>query len=379
MLKMYIDDEEVVSNNEFTIKEEILSPSSTILNNVYPKGWEENHDYISNFYYPKDYSKLNIQKFTREQEAEGGTTIQVDESATLTDVDTTKESRVLRLLGQTEQDGTPTPSSPIDVNVVSGNNTISVCGVNVLPNSIENQTINGITVTRGVDGTLTLNGTSTAITYLDFSTNFNTTIYAGYKFYGFPSNAQGLGVRISTSNRSSLQDIGANGVVLNDNGANKYIALRIGSGITLNNYVFQPMLIPASIIYTTYEPYQGTTYPINLGSLELCKIGDYQDYIFHNVSTSPYYDDTLTEGSWYKYAMVGKTTDTSGSTSITISDMVSGGSIYSYYGGTVSGTTITYDSAISGTNAIYYQLSTPTYTEITDDTLVSQLDALESS
>lgn len=58
MIKMIIGGEEVVSNKEFTINEEMLSASSTILNNCYPKSWEDNKDYTSNFYYPKDYSKF---------------------------------------------------------------------------------------------------------------------------------------------------------------------------------------------------------------------------------------------------------------------------------------------------------------------------------
>ena len=60
MIKMYIDNEEVVSNKEFTISEEMLSTSSTILNNCYPASWETDHDYVSRFYYPKDYSKCKI-------------------------------------------------------------------------------------------------------------------------------------------------------------------------------------------------------------------------------------------------------------------------------------------------------------------------------
>ena len=60
MIKMYIAGEEVVCNKEFTIKEEMLSTSSTILNNCYPKSWEQDHDYTSRFYYPKDYSQCLI-------------------------------------------------------------------------------------------------------------------------------------------------------------------------------------------------------------------------------------------------------------------------------------------------------------------------------
>lgn len=62
MIQMFINNEEVVSNKEFVITEEMLATSSTILNNCYPKSWEENQNYTNNFYYPKDYSKCKILK-----------------------------------------------------------------------------------------------------------------------------------------------------------------------------------------------------------------------------------------------------------------------------------------------------------------------------
>ena len=61
-IKMFIAGEEVVSSNEFEIDEEMLSASSTILNNCYPKSWELTKDYVSNFYYPKDYSRFLLGK-----------------------------------------------------------------------------------------------------------------------------------------------------------------------------------------------------------------------------------------------------------------------------------------------------------------------------
>lgn len=60
MIQAYIGTEEVVSNKEFTIHEELLNTSSTILNNCYPKSWETTKDYVSNFYFPKDYSSCKI-------------------------------------------------------------------------------------------------------------------------------------------------------------------------------------------------------------------------------------------------------------------------------------------------------------------------------
>lgn len=62
MLKIMIGSEEVVSDKNITIKEEMLSASSTILNNCYPKSWELDKDYSSRFYYPEDYSKCTIER-----------------------------------------------------------------------------------------------------------------------------------------------------------------------------------------------------------------------------------------------------------------------------------------------------------------------------
>ena len=60
MVQVFIGDTEVVSNKTFTIKEEMLATSSTILNNCYPKSWETDHDYVSRFFMPKDYSNCTI-------------------------------------------------------------------------------------------------------------------------------------------------------------------------------------------------------------------------------------------------------------------------------------------------------------------------------
>jgi hypothetical protein len=59
---MFIGNEEVVCDKEFTITEEMLSTSSTILNNCYPKSWEQDHDYVGRFYYPEDFSKFRLYK-----------------------------------------------------------------------------------------------------------------------------------------------------------------------------------------------------------------------------------------------------------------------------------------------------------------------------
>lgn len=59
-MKVLIKNEEVICNKDFTIEQEMLGTPSVILNNVYPKTWETTKDYVSNFYYPEDYSKCLI-------------------------------------------------------------------------------------------------------------------------------------------------------------------------------------------------------------------------------------------------------------------------------------------------------------------------------
>ena len=59
-MRVLINNEEVVCGKDFTITQEMLSTPSVILNNVYPLSWENDYDYTTRFYYPKDYSKCLI-------------------------------------------------------------------------------------------------------------------------------------------------------------------------------------------------------------------------------------------------------------------------------------------------------------------------------
>lgn len=67
-LKILINNEEVVCNSNIQINEEMLSTSSTILKNCYPKSWENDKDYTSRYYFPKDYSKCKIYDVNGEDE-----------------------------------------------------------------------------------------------------------------------------------------------------------------------------------------------------------------------------------------------------------------------------------------------------------------------
>ena len=280
MLKMTIDNEEVLSDNDISIKEEILSPSSTILNNVYPKSWELDKDYTSRFYYPKDYSKLNIQNFNIEPE-EAGKTIQINGSATLTDVDTSKESRVLRILGQTSQTGTPTPSSPIPINVVSGDNTIDICGKNFFDltqtpdetNNVNFSVANGI-LTQTNLGTYARTGWFVG----NLTPNVSYTLNINY------SNPSGSSLQIRTYKEDKTTSLGQTSAVTNTSGffqltitpTEKKCYVRIYSnstGTSNNNIVeFSNIQLEKGSTATTYEPYIGNSYPLYLGVENLLDI-----------------------------------------------------------------------------------------------------------
>lgn len=164
---------------------------------------------------------------------------------------------------------------------------------------------------------------------------------------------------------------------------------------------------------TAYEAYQSQSYTVNLGSTELCKLGDYQDYIYKG-----------TDG-WYVHKAIGKITYTgdssenwqylgtsSGPFRISIPnsnyhiDNNTLPLLYTNYYTPIKWTEITSTpyavTAFSNTvlpfrntditslndwktwlsshnTTVYYPFATPTDTKITDNTLVSQLDALGSA
>ena len=189
----------------------------------------------------------------------------------------------------------------------------------------------------------------------------------------------------------------------------------VASGITLTNYVIQPSITLGSVL-KGFTPY-GTT------PMELCKIGDYQDYFLH--------DKTLDK--WYWHREVGKVVldgsqalskrNTSANNTYTYSmntpfDYKIKGNVRAFSNyftslGIVNGVTEMYSAsryldvlgialyynAVSPTASsvyinsnvelpnwlptnntdIYYPLATPTDTEITYQPLIEQLNNLEKA
>lgn len=197
--------------------------------------------------------------------------------------------------------------------------------------------------------------------------------------------------------------------------------------IAYKNTTWENVQLEKNPAATTYEPYQEQSYEVNLGSIELCKIGNYQDKIYKD------------EQQWYlrkeigktnlktdctdwqvlntnitaekRYAVLVKQTDIPATDPATVTKplfantfgMVSRLDTYNRVQGIATCAAnaqseqnfIMYIKSISESSAatvdaiknwlqnnetvVYYQSTTPTDTQITNPTLVAQLDALAAA
>ena len=189
------------------------------------------------------------------------------------------------LYGQSVQNGTPTPDTPIEVESV-GEKTR-----NIWYPSADALTSNGITCTRNNDNTYTVNGTATADFYFHIG---KITIEVGTTYYlsGGTSQAPiafqlregstGVTTLYNHGGITTFSPTGEHSIDI----INCVIAVR--SGVEVNNVIVKPMI---SLENTDeYEPYgykipitassNGKTVTTNIYLDEpLRKVGDYADYV----------------------------------------------------------------------------------------------------
>lgn len=163
----------------------------------------------------------------------------------------------------------PSPDYPQSIDVIEEDFNITSCGKNLLPNNITSQTINGLTITKNDDNSVTINGTTTAYTTLSFIENFilpKGDYTLSYHYNGqFPE--QGSIWTIATDledNQIFGFPIDYNSTkTLNENTTFSKIGIAIQTDKEINNLTLYPM-IERGIEATEYEPYQGTTTTIAL-------------------------------------------------------------------------------------------------------------------
>jgi len=204
------------------------------------------------------------------------------------------------LKGNTSQDGTPTPSSPIPVNVVSGDNSVSICGKNLIPFTNQDFTLNGVRF-YVQNGSLYMNGTSTSetlTTHQQFKNNFSFILKAGTYYFYRGSALTTLSVATTIKKYDDNTNLRENnGTFTLTEDTKVYLGFYLYNK-TFNNIKAEIMLNKGNT-QETYEPYTGATYLINLPEgMELCKIPntDYEDTFIH--------DKTLDK--WYWHREVGE-------------------------------------------------------------------------
>ena len=318
----------------------------------------------------------------------------------------------------------PNPDYPQEIEVVTGNNIIKVEGKNLF----NKDTITGITNGSLSNDVIVSNAISSD--YGGVSANINSLSLNAGTYYISMKVKRASGTNTYNINRITLVGIDSSQITMVEkptlSGEYQVYMCSINSSasISLTNIGIQLQTNNNSVVLNIkdimvsksnnniYQEYQGQTYSINLGNIELCKIGDYQDSIVKD------------NGIWYLHKQIGKVVlngsenwgnfsiepsglgramvsssnvyYNSGQNTIMASNMVGvefGGSWNKTYDCIATSSSnkfiaylknasdlATFKSILNNSNAIvYYVLATPTTTEITDTTLISQLEALENA
>lgn len=321
----------------------------------------------------------------------------------------------------------PNPDYPQDVRVVTGENVVKICGKNLLEMPIESGSSNGITWTVQDDGSIILNGTSTAGVSIrannvtmpavegETYTLSATGMGEAYNF-GYKNSGSGENIFVVTSASPTTTAVVTSTMLSQANRLDMYIQ----SGKTFNNQRVTLQLEKGSTA-TTYEPYQSQSYEVNLGNIELCKIGDYQDYIYKssgkwyvrketskaNLATDRTSLGKIGSGTGFRGFTVSVNTSANvrtGDGSVVIplfcnmlactnrnttyntgsQNSISAGTTSDYYKDFFFDPAPINDYSIANAETwlnnnpiiVYYPLATPTDTEITNEALVAQLEAI---
>lgn len=347
--------------------------------------------------------KMDLKGNTSQEVVQGEVGLEVeDTSIYVDDVNESKENYIT-LKGNTYQGGVPTPDAPQEIEVVTGNNTINVTGKNLFDKDNAN-----VFNSYWNSNTLFSNNDAKAI-YISCKPNTTYTIskIANNTFRIATTNvipANNVSTLSSTANHTATSI-----TITTENNANylwvNYYNKHNGDTGSYED-IMNSIQIEEGSTATTYEAYKGQTYEVNLGSIELCKIGTYQDRIYKS------------NGNWYKNSQISKVTLNGTEKWSYTSETFLIGSITNYKSvgenicisshfisqKNVSSTSELLDKHIAFRNdstkrlyikdsditsasdfttwlsnnnvTLYYILQTPTDTQITDTTLVNQLNAL---
>lgn len=196
----------------------------------------------------------------------------------------------------------PNPEYPQEIKVVTGDNVIKHRGKNMF--DVDSLSFkNGYYDATGAYKTGNNNGIFEFIKVLQNS-DYTLSVNKAFKFIAineFDENKNFIKRTQIQQGRISTISTDVNTVYL-------AISFNLDSTTTITKLLlkdFEPQLEEGSTP-TPYEPYKEKDYNLNLGTIELCKIDNSEDFIFKNTIDSENYDSTLVENGWYKYGNIRK-------------------------------------------------------------------------
>lgn len=129
-------------------------------------------------------------------------------------------------------------------------------GKNLLHVTAVTQTSNGVTFTVNEDGTVKVNGTATANTYLYLGDSSLSALAEGsYILSGSPSGGAYASYGLQINDGSWKFDYGS-GASFTKGSTLTGVAIRIANGYTANNLLFKPMIRLSSVTDATFAPYE---------------------------------------------------------------------------------------------------------------------------
>lgn len=332
-----------------------------------------------------------------------------------------KVSYGVKYKGDTAQNGTPTPSAPVPVKTVTGENVVKIsdgqnehnCEVNLGKNLFEvtassPSVSGGVTYTKISDSSFSiasdgLSSWARADIALPQALEQNAT-------YVFKVNFTSTNASI-TSVRASFRTASAEALVFTlTNGQTAIFSTGSNIITTLRIYISTNTAYSGTVTFTDVQlekGFQSTSYASYFTPVELCKIGTYQDYIYpsggkwyvhketakiacadiswawdgtvprlsYNASSLDVVRPSSTDTAWLAYSNKFKAYSFN-----YVYTQKNTGMAYSSSGFISLADTTWADqaSAVASVQdcSIYYALATPTDTEITNQALITQLEAV---
>ena len=149
---------------------------------------------------------------------------------------------------------------------------------NLFKNVCVSSTYSGVTITHNSDGTITVNGTTTAEVWHTIGYFIGIEGY-DYILSGTPSD----GTWSTYMLQLGSYGITAEGITYTSTGTTLALNIRIMTGVTLDNVVFYPMIRYAEITDDTYEQYYPTNKQLNSSKVNN---GDLSTFDFSTLSST---------------------------------------------------------------------------------------------